>query len=173
VSALQRMLLYVQIYGLTELRIYTTAFMGWIALVLVWLVATVFRGRRQWFAAGALSAGFAVLLLLNALNPDGLIVRVNAGRILAADQQPGSARYRAPAEPLDDRYLLALSADAVPGLVEALPSLAPEQRPRVAKSLLERWSPPSSFDWRTWSLSRSAAWQAVADNRAALEALER
>jgi Domain of unknown function (DUF4153) len=170
-SAVQRMLLYVEIYGLTEFRIYTTAFMAWIALVLVWLVATVLRGRREHFAIGALGTGFVVLLLLNCLNPDALIVRINAGRVLAADPQSPSVHSRATPEPLDDRYLLALSADAVPGLVEALPSFGPEQRARVATVLLERWMPPHSVDWRGWNLSRWQAWQTVATSRSTLEAL--
>jgi hypothetical protein len=175
VSAVQRMLLYVGIYGLSELRIYTSAFMGWIALVLGWFVATVLRGRRERFASGALLTGFAVLLVLNGLNPDGLIVRVNAGRVLAADAPPGVPRARSAPEPqpLDDRYLLGLSADAVPGLVEALPALGPEQQPRVARGLLDRWSAPASLDWRGWSLGRWQAWHAVEANRAALEAAAR
>ena len=41
VSALQRMRLYTQEYGLTELRLYTTAFMLWIAAGGVWYLATV------------------------------------------------------------------------------------------------------------------------------------
>src|SRR5207247_1416024 len=32
-SAVQRMLLYQHLFGLTELRLYTTAFMGWLAAV--------------------------------------------------------------------------------------------------------------------------------------------
>jgi hypothetical protein len=46
-SALQRMRLYQQEFGLTELRLYTTAFMGWLAVVLVWLVATVLVARSE------------------------------------------------------------------------------------------------------------------------------
>src|SRR5262249_38358145 len=46
-SAVQRMRLYQREYGLTELRVYTTAFMGWLAAVFLWLCATVLRGRRE------------------------------------------------------------------------------------------------------------------------------
>src|SRR5205085_5750237 len=52
-SALTRMRLYQREYGLTELRLYTTAFMGWLALVFVWFAATVLRGARERFACGA------------------------------------------------------------------------------------------------------------------------
>src|SRR3712207_8563019 len=37
-SALQRMYLYTQQFGLTELRLYATIFMLWISVVLVWFV---------------------------------------------------------------------------------------------------------------------------------------
>ena len=37
VSAVLRMVLYQREYGLTELRFYTSVFMGWLALVLGWL----------------------------------------------------------------------------------------------------------------------------------------
>src|SRR5262245_29377749 len=46
VSALQRMRLYQREYGLTELRVYTTVFMGWLAVIFVWFAITVLRGRR-------------------------------------------------------------------------------------------------------------------------------
>ena len=59
-SAVKRMMLYQSEYGLTELRVYTTAFMAWLAVVLVWFVATVLRGHRKRFAVGALMAGEAM-----------------------------------------------------------------------------------------------------------------
>ncbi|HEU5040322.1 MAG TPA: DUF4173 domain-containing protein, partial [Gemmatimonadales bacterium] len=72
-SALYRMRLYTAEYGLTELRLYTTAFMGWLVLVLGWFGATVLRGRRERFGFGAVAAGLFVLGTLNLVNPDGLI----------------------------------------------------------------------------------------------------
>ena len=41
------MRLYTVQFGLTELRFYTLAFMGWLVLVFGWFVATVLRGRRE------------------------------------------------------------------------------------------------------------------------------
>src|SRR5437868_7627393 len=35
-SAVQRMLVYQRAFGLTELRLYVTAFIGWLVLVLLW-----------------------------------------------------------------------------------------------------------------------------------------
>jgi hypothetical protein len=156
-SALQRMRVYQSQYGLTELRLYTTAFMGWLVLVVGWLAATVLRGRRDRFAFGALAAAFLVLGSLDVLNPDALIARVNAGR--AAEGKPFDAAYAA-----------SLSADSVPKLVAELPRLGPADRCALAGAIWPRWSPPPDADWRTWSLGRARAWSAVRDNDALLRA---
>jgi hypothetical protein len=68
-SALQRMYLYTSIFGLTELRLYTTTFMIWISVVLVWFVLTVMRSRRDRFVFGALVAGLAAILAIKAIIP--------------------------------------------------------------------------------------------------------
>src|SRR5205823_2019867 len=48
-SAVQRMRSYMDEYGLTEARLYPTAFMGWLAVVFVWFALTVLRYRREAF----------------------------------------------------------------------------------------------------------------------------
>lgn len=131
-SALQRMRLYVQEYGLTELRLYTTAFMFWLGLLLAWFVATVLRGRRERFAFGATVTGLAAIALLHLLNPDAVIVRTNVGRFTQSAQVQG-------AEPLDIPYISSLSADAVPALLAALSQLPAEQACTVAGSLKTAW----------------------------------
>ncbi len=140
VSALQRMLLYVSSYGLTEQRLYTTAFMIWVALACGWLALTVLRGTRARFAFGALVQGLAVLAGLHLVNPDALITRVNLAR----------ASSTGPA--FDAAYVAGeLSADAVPALIEALPRLSPSERSEVARRLLLRWNAPVAPDWRSWN----------------------
>jgi hypothetical protein len=145
-SALQRMLLYVAEYGLTDLRFYTTAFMGWLAVVLVWLAATVLPrhplGRRR-FALGAFVAGIALLLTLNAINPDALIARTNLSRARGHIGQP-----------LDTGYLAnILSGDAIPTVLAELPSL-PDRcvRADLAHKLLTRQAmladAQAGRDWR-------------------------
>jgi hypothetical protein len=156
-SAVLRMKLYTDEFGLTELRLYTTAFMGWLALLFVWFGATVLRGQRDRFVFGALIAGFAVLIGLNALNPDALIVRTNAARLNAPN-------------PLDAAYMSDLSADSVPALIDALPSMAQTDRCAVAARLIQRWSPPAAIDPLTWNWSRTQAWQAFTTNQAYLQA---
>ena len=145
-SALQRMYLYQQEFGLTELRLYTTIFMAWITVVLGWFVLTVLRGARERFAFGALAAGFAAVLAINAMNPDALIARTNIERA-----QDG--------EKLDAHYLILLSSDAAPVLIESLPEIGDRRlRPNTTleKVVLDRWNSYRT-DWRTWNLSRSRA----------------
>jgi hypothetical protein len=146
-SALQRMRLYVDEFGLTELRVYTTAFMGWLALLSGWFLVTVLRGRRGRFAFGALVSGFAVIFLLNAINPDALIVQANLDRRQV--------------RPFDARYATSLSADAVPTLAAALPTLAEADQQAVRTRLITRWPPAATIDWRTGNWGRWWAREAV------------
>lgn len=158
-SAAQRMRLYVGEYGLTELRLYTTAFMGWLALLFLGMAATVLRGRRERFAWGGLWTGLGVLAVLNLLNPHALIVRSNV------EHASASGRF-------DAAYLASLGADAVPALVESLPALAPAERCRVAVELLvreQRWTAQEG-DWRTWNHSTARARRAVRENEVTLRA---
>jgi hypothetical protein len=156
-SAAQRMRLYQAEYGLSEQRLYPTAFMGWLALVFVWFCLTVLRGQRERFAFGAMVAGFLLVAGLFAINPDALIARTNMERARAS-------------RIFDASYLLDLSADAVPAMVGGMANLNPADRRKLAQGVLERWSPPRDFDWRSWSLSQHEAWRAVRDNESALRA---
>jgi len=158
VSALQRMLLYVGAFGLTELRLYTTAFMVWLGGVFAWFLWTVLRDGRPRFAFGALLHAMAVVGALHLANPDALIARVNAAH---ASPMPFDAAYAAGT----------LSADAVPVLLDELPRLAPAERGAVAKLLLERWGTPNQRDWRSWNWSESRARDMVAAQAAELGAM--
>jgi len=136
VSALQRMRLYQREYGLTELRLYSTAFMLWLAVVLAWLGATVLRGRRERFAAGLVGSGLVAIVALNLVNPDALIARVNLDRAAEGKQ-------------VDYSYLRTLSADAAP-------TLAGQVDARAMASLVA-----CDTGWRSWNLSRNRAQDVV------------
>ena len=158
-SALQRMALYVNQYGLTEMRLYTTAFMLWLALVFAWFWLTVLRGRREQFAFGGLATALVVALAVNLLNPDYFIARINVDRAAQAAAGESPSRSR-PA--LDASYLSILCADALPVLLMALPNVPDaQQRCHAAQAILTRWSPPAPVDWRAWNPSRAQAWEMV------------
>jgi hypothetical protein len=137
VSALQRLRLYEQEYGLTELRIWTTGVVLWLMCVLVWLSLTTLRGRGR-FAVGALVLGFAATAALNVLSPDALIARTNLSR-----------------PHVDTAYLARLSDDAVPTLVSRLPALRPDRRADLARRLLTRSEDGGGL--LAWNASRSRA----------------
>lgn len=156
-SGLHRMRLYWGAYGLTELRLYTTAFMVWLGLVFVWFAWTVLRGHRQKFAWGALMAAVEMMVLLHVANPDAMIVRVNASRADAATR-------------FDAIYAARLSADAVPPLLSTLRAVDDSPtRCHAAEALLARWE--GEGDWRSWSLSRGRASAAVARHRKELQSM--
>jgi hypothetical protein len=151
-SALQRMHVYVDRYGLTELRIYVTGVTLWIAVVLVWAIPTVVVGNGRRFAVGALVAGLAATLALNVANPDALIVRTNIAR-----------------GHVDPHYLAQLGDDAVPSLVARLPAVTdPTARRNLARALLDK---RISTEVVSWNASRSAAAGAIARHRVELRAL--
>jgi hypothetical protein len=134
-SAYYRMHLYRAEFGLTRQRLFTTAFMIWLAVVLVWLAVTMLTGRRNRFAIGALATGVATVVILHAINPDALIVRTNLAR---AGQRP-----------FDANYALRLSDDAAE-VIFTDPRIPPETAIRFAKK-------QRTIGWRTWNISRARA----------------
>ena len=149
-SALQRMRLYQDTFGFTELRLYTTAFMVWLFAVFAWLAFTVLRGRRDHFSFGIFMAGLLVLVGLNALNPDGFIVGRNAA-IAGTDR------------PFDSAYALSLSPDSVPSLVANFDQVPLTERCAVAGELRLRYLDVEG-DWRTWNWGRHQAHSAVSSS---------
>ena len=160
-SALQRLSLYHASYGLTESRFYAMVLLIWIGLMLLWLAATVLRGRRQSFAFGTLASGLATVALMFIINPDGIIARANVARMASAD---ASVRF-------DVAYATSLSADAVPVLIEALPALPGDVQCPLARHMLERWPPDRDSSVRTWSWSAARAIDAVRQHEARLRSM--
>ncbi|MGH7606610.1 MAG: DUF4153 domain-containing protein, partial [Gemmatimonadales bacterium] len=158
IAAFERLRLYVGAYGLSEARLYATAFMILLIGVFGWLAWTTLRGRGERFVAGALVQAFAALLALHLLNPDALITRANLRRMAAG-------------RPFDAAYALSLSADAVPTLLRALPTLDPAGRCLVVDHLLETWSGDAATDWRTWNWGRAHAVALVREQQDALRAV--
>jgi hypothetical protein len=140
-SAVHRMSLYLEAYGLSEDRIYASAVLLWAAVAIGWFAATVLRGRAERFAFGAMVSGFAVLALLNFTNPDALVVRVNVARAEAGLE-------------LDADYLSGLSADAVPSLAAAIPVLPDEVRCYVRHRLVQTRHWDQATGWRSWNVAR-------------------
>ncbi|MFF9922001.1 DUF4153 domain-containing protein [Streptomyces globisporus] len=103
-SALRRMDLYVDEYGLTRLRISVAAMELWLGMVLVLILAAGVFGARFLPRAIAVSAAAGVLAF-GLLSPDGLIAEQNVQRFEARESAG-----------IDIDYVKDLSADAVPAL---------------------------------------------------------
>jgi hypothetical protein len=147
-SALQRLRLYQAQFGLTELRLYATGIVIWLAFVFLWLAATTLRGRRR-FAVGAVVLGFAATAALNVVNPDAVIARTNLSR-----------------PQVDAAYLGGLSDDAVPTLLTRLPSLRQPLRGELARLLLARGQGGHSL--LGWNRSRARARTLLAERHGEL-----
>jgi len=147
VSALDRMRIYVQTYGLTQDRVNVLAIILWLAVVAALFATTAMRGQRERFTFGAVAAGFAVLAGLNAVNPDRLIARVNTARA-------------AQGHVFDADYLTRLSADAAPFLLDRLEALPADAQCPLLTSIDKRFGAKAA-DWRDWNLARARASAAV------------
>lgn len=160
-SAFERLRLYYASYGVTEQRLYGAVALVWISAMLVWLAATVLRGRRDAFAFGALTSGMATVALLFAIAPDAVVARTNIARLAA----PGVSA------PFDAVYAAGLSGDATPLLIEALPALPGDVRCQLAKRVLARWPPGRSLSLRGWNWSAARASRAVQAHEAQLRSM--
>ncbi|MFJ8581573.1 DUF4153 domain-containing protein [Micromonospora sp. NPDC093277] len=102
-SALYRMLVYTDAYGVTRLRLVVATVELWLGLVFVLVGVAAVRLRGTWLPRLVLGAGVVALLGLAVVNPDRLIADRNVDRWQRIDR-------------LDVEYLSRLSADAVPAL---------------------------------------------------------
>jgi hypothetical protein len=155
-SALQRMRVYMDAFGLTELRLYVVTFLVCLSLVLAWFLWTVLRGRRAEFMLGAGVAALLGLLALNLMNPDALIARINTSRL-------------ADGRTFDADHASQLGPEAAPILADRLDRLEAQDACVVSRALLADWSHDRG-GIRGWNLGRERARDAVRAHRAELEA---
>jgi hypothetical protein len=164
-SAFQRLALYEAAYGFSRLRAYTHVFMIWLGVLLVGVVVLDILRKERTFALAVLlaSIGFAVTLTL--MNVDGFIVRQNVRRAAAGGQ-------------LDVAYLVSLSSDSVPTLVNTFQDgkIAPGTQEAVGAALACRLHidglQDQNTDWRGFTLSRWLAQQGFQKVRSQLDAYQ-
>ena len=154
VSAFDRMRLYQDAYGMTELRFYATAFMAWLAAVGVCAATTVLRDRPAPFALGTLATAWMWVLALDAVDPAARIIATNVAHATVA-------------RPLDLSYAASLDADGVPALLTVLRSASASMPRGAAVCLASRrldalQREADASDWRTWNLARWRAARAIA-----------
>jgi hypothetical protein len=147
VSALHRLRLYEDAYGLTRLRLLVESIMLWLgALLLLVGAAGAVASVRARSATAAVVLTAAGLLAFSLGNPDRRIAERNIDRWATTGL-------------LDDHYLARLSADAVPALVE-LP--LPE---RLWTTLILRDKLQVDDPWSSANLSRVRARRLLYESR--------
>lgn len=134
-SALRRMGLYVDAFGLTELRILAVLAEVVLGVVLVLVLLAGVRWRAGWLPRAVVQVVAVAMIGLAVVNPDAMIVRHNT----VADLDV----------PLDLYHLQGLSADAVP-TIDALPE-------PLRSCLLGPRGESAPDGFAGWSLSRSRA----------------
>ncbi|MFF2227530.1 DUF4153 domain-containing protein [Streptomyces globisporus] len=139
-SALRRMDLYVDEYGLTRLRISVAAMELWLGVVLVLILAAGVFGARFLPRAIAVSAAAGVLAF-GLLSPDGLIAEQNVQRFEARESAG-----------IDIDYVKDLSADAVPAL-----DRLPEPERSCALRIIQRGVLHTDTPWYATSWGEARA----------------
>ena len=139
-SALRRMDLYVEAFGLTRMRLFVTVFEVVLGVVLVLVLLAGVRWRGAWLPRAVVAVAAVAVLTLAAANPDALIVRHNTTADLDVE--------------MDLHYLQGLSADAVPAMDE----LAEPER----SCLLQVFDLEPARGAADWNLSREQALRTLA-----------
>ncbi|HWS58575.1 MAG TPA: DUF4173 domain-containing protein [Actinotalea sp.] len=134
-SALRRMDLYVEAFGLTRLRLLVVAAEVAMAAVLVLVLVAGVRWRGGWLPRATVQVVAVAMIALAVVNPDALIVRHNTTAGLEI--------------PLDLAYLQGLSADAVPAMDE----VDEPWRTRLLACAVVDDDPA----WPAWNLGRARA----------------
>ncbi|MDQ0774043.1 hypothetical protein QF026_002509 [Streptomyces aurantiacus] len=156
-SAVRRMDMYVEAYGLTRLRISVVSVELWLGLVIVLIMAAGVLGAR-WLPRAVLASAAAGVLVFGIMSPDGLIAERNVQRY----EQTGK---------FDLDYARGLSDDAVPALdkldeplrscalkytaeyleEDVKPWYATSWGEARARRILDDWEPSPEADWRMCS----------------------
>jgi hypothetical protein len=139
VSALRRLWLYEEAYGLTRLRLLAEAIAVWLGGTFALLLASglVARLRRR-LASVALAGTAVALLAFSLLDPDGLVAERNVERWRDTGR-------------IDLGYLRTLSADAAPELASLPPSLRGSALGPLRAALAD------DEPWSSFNLSRRRA----------------
>lgn len=129
--------LYSQAFGLTLLRIYSSTFAWWLGAAFV-LMAAAFLvnavSAREWLPTAVGVTALVAVVALNLVNPDALVVERNLDRHLQG-------------EPFDATYVVRLSDDATPALVDAVPQLGEPTQAYVLDQICGTGATSSPTDW--------------------------
>lgn len=150
-SSFQRLRLYENAYGFSQLRTYTHIFILWLAGLILATIVLELIHRRGHFALALLTVivGFGISLAV--INVDGFIVDRNVNRAQAGSE-------------LDVQHLNTLSADSIPAMIRKYqePALPQEIRDGLGTALACRvvtMIDPAKRPWQAFNLAYSQAYR--------------
>ncbi|GLY04953.1 DUF4173 domain-containing protein [Actinoplanes sp. NBRC 101535] len=143
-SAMHRMNVYTDMYGLTRLRLLVACCEAWAGLVLLMVLGAGVRLRAPWLPRVAIATGVLALLALAVANPDARIAANHVDRFQRTQQ-------------LDLAFLADLSPDAAPAFAEISDGY---RRDCLLWAVGGQMADPD--DWRGWNLGRVTARSLVA-----------
>lgn len=145
-SALRRLLIYVDAYGLTRWRV---AVVFWVALVVCGFVLVIIKVARNWSALKLVKANIlatlALFYIVGFWNIDGTVAHYNVTRYLEGRTAE-----------MDIDYLAGLDCNAVPAIVRLRAAKDPEIAQYAAQVVADRvmQMQQESADWRSYYLRR-------------------
>jgi hypothetical protein len=158
-SALMRLLLYEEAYGFTRLRTYTHVAIYWMGAGFVVFLILLIANRLRLFAPASAVMAVGFSLTLSAVNVDAFIVQRNIQRFEET-------------KALDVPYLVSLSDDAIPGLVEfargASQEITGQLLPSLACRREQMLEQNQRLGWPSFTFSRAAAMRELETLREAL-----
>ncbi|MCL2807024.1 MAG: DUF4173 domain-containing protein [Coriobacteriia bacterium] len=159
ITAASKMLLYINTYGLSPLRLYTSVFM----LLLLIVFALLFAWHLKPFNAArpCIAAAVALFLALSLANTDGLIARYNVDQYLKGSTEHIDTKMLRNLSPatlpaLSDLALLADDAEVKKDAWEAIDRLARYDRSSLTPEGQREWD-----YWYHWNLVGYLGWQAL------------
>jgi hypothetical protein len=160
-SAFRRLWLYEEAYGFTELRLYSHIFVVLIAVLFALLFYKIIRNKSEsTFLFQTLLTAIVFLAVINILNPDATIARLNVDRYHKTDK-------------IDVSYLSSLSDDSSPILVGALPLKDKALNQDLSRQLLlrlqKREASPGYSRWQSFNLSHDASDKLLKDKEVTLK----
>ncbi|MFJ1756266.1 DUF4153 domain-containing protein [Kitasatospora sp. NPDC088134] len=146
-TALVRMSLYMDAFGLTRLRVNVAAVEIWLGLVFLLVLFGSVLSTRRWLPRAVVLSAAVAIAVFGLLRTDNLIAEQNIDRQLG-----GSTR-------LDVRYLSTLSVDAVPALDRLTGDYRTCALQEIAADLNDEPAPP----WYAISYAESRAREILAE----------
>jgi Domain of unknown function (DUF4173) len=144
-SAFSRLNLYINTYGLTELRYYSSAATLWIGVVMLYFLFRLHSRKVPKLAPSYILLGVAGIVALYVSNPDARIAGFNLEQAQTSIE-------------VDVDYLSHLSQDAIPIIIEFVTQQPTTLETRLLQNLLDNTTIYPTSDWRSFNLSR---WQAT------------